>query len=223
MNTIERISLENNNNEFNKYIIDFHKQRYSVASEYVNGKNTLDIACGTGYGTDIIKKAGAFDAIGIDIDNSAIKEAKSKYEVKGLSYFCHDYNDLKDINKIEPELAEKLKNQLDIIVSFETIEHLEKPDDFLKIISKYLKKDGLLITSVPVTPSVDANPFHLHDFTSDSFKRLLNDNGFEVIKSIFQKQNFNPFSVKKNMVDSGREIRKNLISYYFSNPSKLFI
>jgi len=224
MNTIERISLDSStDNKFDNYIIEFHKQRYLIASEYVNGKNILDIACGTGYGTDIIKKAGAKDAIGIDIDSSAINEAKYKYKGKGLNYFCHDYSDLKDIDMLEPELIDKLKNKLDVIVSFETIEHLKNPDDFLKAISRYLKKNGLLITSVPVTPSVDANPYHLHDFSSNSFNRLLNENGYEVIKSVSQKQKFNPFNVKKSMIDSGRDIRKNLIGFYLTNPGKLFL
>jgi 2-polyprenyl-3-methyl-5-hydroxy-6-metoxy-1,4-benzoquinol methylase len=224
MKTIERISLDNStDNEFDNYIFDFHRQRYLIASEYAGGKNILDIACGTGYGTDIVKKGGAQTATGIDIDSSAVNEAKNKYESKGLTYFCHDYNDLNDINMLEPELIEKLKNKFDLIVSFETIEHLEKPDEFLKTISKYLKINGILITSVPVTPSVDANPFHLHDFTNKSFNRLLIDNGFEAFKTIFQKQKFNPFNVKKNMIDSGREIRKNIIKFYFANPGKLLL
>jgi len=224
MRTIERISLDNNtNSEFENYLFDFHKQRYIIACEYISGKKILDIACGTGYGTDIIKKGGALVAIGIDIDISAVNEAKDKYEVESLTYFCHDYNDLKDVDKLEEELKEILKNKLDVVVSFETIEHLEKPDDFIKTISKYLKKDGLLITSVPVTPSVDANPFHMHDFTTNSFKQMLAGNGFEVLKTIHQRQKFNPFSVKSSMIDSGREIRKNLIGFYFANPGKLFL
>jgi ribosomal protein L11 methylase PrmA len=89
MNTIERISLDNStNSEFENYIFDFHKQRYLIASQYVNGKNILDIACGTGYGTDIIKKGGAQDAIGIDIDSSAINEAKISMKQR-LNLFRH--------------------------------------------------------------------------------------------------------------------------------------
>ena len=60
----------------------------------------------------------------------------------------------------------------DTIVTIETIEHLPNTVQFVSRIAGMLRPGGILIASVPTTPSVDGNPYHLHDFTERSFRRL---------------------------------------------------
>ncbi len=62
-----------------------HVQRYIFAGEYAKGKSVLDIACGTGYGSSILNKAGATIVTGVDISNEAIEFAISTMEMIQLN------------------------------------------------------------------------------------------------------------------------------------------
>ena len=58
-----------------------------------------------------------------------------------------------------------------------------------------LKPGGMFIGSVPTTPTVDANPHHLHDFTEASFRQLLATHQVQEKASFQQTQSFNPITV----------------------------
>src|SRR5262245_34302247 len=49
-----------------------HKQRYEWAANYCQGKTVLDAACGTGYGSEILRQSGAAKVIGVDLALDAI-------------------------------------------------------------------------------------------------------------------------------------------------------
>ena len=139
-----------------------HIERYVFARKFVKGKKVLDIACGTGYGTQMMLEAGA-DVLGVDISEDVIAENKQKYGdhfmVGDIVDFSHD--------------------TFDIIVCFETIEHV---DDFrmaLMNLHKLLKPCGTLIISSPnrrITEPLIGKPtvdFHVREFTPDELKREL--------------------------------------------------
>lgn len=67
--------------ELHKIDLTDHLERYSFASKYVSGKGVLDIACGTGYGTEMLKKAGAECVTGVDISREAIDEPSKIYNM----------------------------------------------------------------------------------------------------------------------------------------------
>ena len=50
-----------------------HEDRYLFAGQYVSDKDVLDVACGTGIGTQYLLKAGATKCIEIDIDAQTIE------------------------------------------------------------------------------------------------------------------------------------------------------
>jgi ubiquinone/menaquinone biosynthesis C-methylase UbiE len=57
-----------------------HLNRYRLAAEYVRvGSMTIDVCCGTGYGTDMLRAAGAVNAVGIDMSSRAIAVARRAY------------------------------------------------------------------------------------------------------------------------------------------------
>lgn len=91
-----------------------HMQRYEIASNLVEGKNVLDAACGEGYGSYILSKK-AKNVMGIDISSEAIEYASEEYKNKNLKYICAS------IEKLPLE-----DNSIDIIISFETIEHVNE-------------------------------------------------------------------------------------------------
>lgn len=86
------------------------------------------MASGEGYGSYLLKKWGAKKVIGIDVDEETVKTADSIFTSEGVEFQCHT--------------AEKLPfpdYYFDMIVSFETIEHLEHPEKFLKEVKRTLK------------------------------------------------------------------------------------
>ena len=81
-----------------------------------------------------------------------------------------------------------------------------------------LKPNGLMITSVPVTPSVDANPHHLTDFTQKSFRKIFTSRGFKELDSFLQVQSYSPFQVAARTEPRMEQMRKGLLKYYLQNP-----
>ncbi|KKR22180.1 MAG: Glycosyltransferase, group 2 family protein [Candidatus Moranbacteria bacterium GW2011_GWA2_39_41] len=159
--------------EFNKgnEIYIEHLSRYIFASQFVSNKIVLDIACGSGYGSDYLLKSGAEIVVGVDISEESIAYCKDKYNKDNLSFIVGS------AVKIPME-----DNSVDIVVSFETIEHIGAEDQFIFMqeIKRVLKKDGVLLISTPnILVSPQGNPFHIKELKLDEFSKLLRDNFLE--------------------------------------------
>jgi len=158
--TGERMIPEHNSGDI---IYSEHLLRYSFAKQFVKGKTVLDVACGSGYGSQMLGKAGAGSVTGVDISEKAVAYANQKYKEKNTSFVVADGTKLPFDN-----------NQFDVVVSFETIEHLEDHVAFVEQINRVLKQDGLLIISSPnkdVYP--EGNEFHFKELTEQEFANAL--------------------------------------------------
>ena len=67
---------------------------------------------------------------------------------------------------------------VDAVVSFETIEHFDRQDDFLREVRRVLRPDGSFIVSTPdrdvYSPAgTPANPFHVRELSRSEFTSLL--------------------------------------------------
>ena len=160
----ERITIEKS--KIKKYQLDIAKHflRYNFASLFSNKKFiVLDAACGTGYGSYVLSKYSK-KIISVDNSETAIKYAKMNYQKNNINFIK------KDINKLN------YKNKFDMIISIETIEHLNKKDsiNWLKKCKIMLKKSGILICSSPMLrlknnkPYI-TNPHHLHEMKRAEF------------------------------------------------------
>lgn len=110
------------------------------------------------------------------------------------------------------------------IISLETIEHLAEPEKFIRFFASQLISGGRFIASAPVTPSMDANPYHLQDFTTSSFKNLFFKTGLTEVSSITQKQSYNPVGLfRKKKHGRNKDIRQGLGKYYLKYPGKLLL
>jgi len=145
-----------------------HLHRYLLACELSKNKIILDIACGEGYGSAKLA-VKAKEVIGVDISPEAIQHAKQKYNKKNLSFKIGNCSNI------------PLKNKsVDMIVSFETIEHHNEHDKMLKEIKRVLKKGGVLIMSSPdklnysEKPNYN-NPFHVSELYEEQFKELISN------------------------------------------------
>lgn len=126
-----------------------HKARYKFACETFrkDGESALDLACGTGYGTEMLRKAG-YKTKGVDIDKDAIDFAKSNYPKNNF-----ELNSLQNV----------VFNYYDMITLFEALEHLNYGDGvtLLESIQKSLNPHGIFIMSVPRDTNPKYNKFHL--------------------------------------------------------------
>jgi len=146
-----------------------HLDRYKFAGNYAGGKVVLDIACGTGYGSKYLLSYKPKMVYGVDISEEAIAYAKDNFKSKKLIFKVGNATDLKDFNNI----------LFDLVVSFETIEHIKNYNKFLKEINRLLKADGCLLISTPnrkySSPNSlkPLNPYHVKEFLPMEFKILL--------------------------------------------------
>jgi len=144
-------------------IYNEHLVRYELAKQFVKGKRVLDIACGTGYGAKILAEAGAAKVIAVDADKGAIEFAAKNYFHPQVSY---------EVGSAE-QLAVPDKT-IDVVVSFETIEHLKNQAAFLAELAKVVKDDGLVIVSTPNREaSKNKNPFHIKELNREEFLKIL--------------------------------------------------
>jgi ubiquinone/menaquinone biosynthesis C-methylase UbiE len=140
-----------------------HEERYVFAGQHVAGKDVLDIACGTGIGTDYLRKTGAARCWGIDIDPVAVAYAQAAY---GDCAFTQG-----DATQIGLP-----NSSIDVVVSFETIEHIRDQEKFVVECGRVLRPGGKFICSTPNTTIYrwqGKNPYHVHELTTPEFVNLL--------------------------------------------------
>jgi O-antigen biosynthesis protein len=143
-----------------------HIHRYLLACEITEGKSVLDIACGEGYGSFMLSER-ATRVTGIDISVEAVEHAQVKYRKSNLNYVAGDCARI--------PLAD---NSVDIVISFETIEHHAQHGAMMGEVKRVLRPDGILLISSPdrVRYSLEtgySNPFHVKELFASEFKDLI--------------------------------------------------
>ena len=145
-----------------------HMHRYLLASQIAMGKDILDIACGEGYGTALL--AGkAKNITGVDISAETINHARKKYAKENINFMVGSCTEI--------PLPDK---SIDLVVSFETIEHLEEHDLMMKEIKRVMRSNGVLLISSPdkyyysVEPGYH-NPFHKKELYQHEFRQLIEE------------------------------------------------
>jgi SAM-dependent methyltransferase len=140
-----------------------HVARYRFAKDFVRGKRVLDIACGEGYGAAALSRAGASSTIGIDRSPEVCDHARRKYRL--------------DARPGDAQAIPLPDRSIDVVVSFETIEHVDDPAAFLDECARVLVLEGILIVSTPNRPVYSGegtqNPFHRIEFDEEEFVGLL--------------------------------------------------
>jgi ubiquinone/menaquinone biosynthesis C-methylase UbiE len=139
-----------------------HLIRYECIRELVAGKSVLDIATGSGYGAAILAER-ASHVHGMDKDPQAVAYAHAKFAARNVTFTIAD--------------AERIPlpdNSVDVVVTFETIEHVEDYVKFVEEIRRVLKPDGIAIVSTPNDAEfAEGNHFHLHQFKREELLELL--------------------------------------------------
>jgi SAM-dependent methyltransferase len=142
-----------------------HLHRYGIIQPYIPGKVVLDIASGEGYGSNLIAQLASL-VFGVDISVEAIEHATNKYQKENLKFL------------VGSAIAVPLEdNSVDVVVSFETIEHHDQHDLMLKELKRIMKPDGVLILSTPERENykkIDPdNPYHKQELSFSEFECLV--------------------------------------------------
>jgi 2-polyprenyl-3-methyl-5-hydroxy-6-metoxy-1,4-benzoquinol methylase len=151
-----------------------HFIRYQAALPIIKDKIVLDIASGSGYGTQLMATA-AKHVYGVDVSQSAIDYAQANYSAQNVSYKFGDGENipLEDAS-------------VDVVITFETIEHVKDYKAFIREIKRVLKPDGIAIVSTPNDLEfAEGNHFHLHEFKYKELHTLL-EKDFTYIDDYFQ-------------------------------------
>jgi ubiquinone/menaquinone biosynthesis C-methylase UbiE len=150
-------------------IYDEHIYRYIFAAGLAENKVVLDVACGTGYGTCYMAEKGSGKVVGVDISAEAVDYARERFgKDNKASFVC--------ANAIRLPFGD---DAFDMIVSFETVEHIRQCGKFLAECRRVLKGNGLLICSTPnrriFSPKLakPINTYHVKEFWPEEFYRLL--------------------------------------------------
>jgi SAM-dependent methyltransferase len=145
-----------------------HWHRYVFVSSLAQGRQVLDAACGEGYGSAFLAQS-AKSVIGVDLSQEAIGHARSRYgDQKNLSFQACS------VAAIPVE-----SQSVDLIVSFETIEHLAQQDEMLREFRRILRPGGLLVLSSPNRPVYSdennyRNEYHVREMDRDELDSLVN-------------------------------------------------
>lgn len=146
-----------------------HLARYKFAFKYCRDKKILDIACGTGYGSFLLADNCNAEVHGADISQKSISIARNSNAHPNIVYKVTDACDLPYTD-----------NLFDIVISFETIEHIENQHKFLSELSRVLKPNGTLVISTPnrkVTRELGIhNKYHKKELTFSELDSLLKGN-----------------------------------------------
>jgi ubiquinone/menaquinone biosynthesis C-methylase UbiE len=143
-----------------------HLHRYALALELARGKVVLDVASGEGYGANLLAQC-ANRVIGVDIDAESVAHANRKYAKDNLEFRLGSATEL-PVDSASVEL----------LVSFETLEHLAEHERMFAEIKRVLVPGGILIMSTPEKRNYSdipqyANPFHVRELYANEFAELI--------------------------------------------------
>jgi SAM-dependent methyltransferase len=143
-----------------------HIHRYALAKEIACGKIVLDIASGEGYGSKLLSEV-AEQVFGVDLSSEAVTHANFKYGCANLEFLIGSCSEI--------PLPDR---SIDLVVSFETIEHHNQHEEMMKEIKRVLRPSGVVLISSPekyeysIYPNI-INPYHIKELFRDEFEKLI--------------------------------------------------
>jgi hypothetical protein len=155
-----------------------HQAVYEWIAARVVSERVIDMACGEGYGSDVLA-ASAASVVGVDANPEAHEHARLRYGRPNLRF--------------ERDLVESFAEPADAVVFLQTIEHLQDPDAVLEHFrslvggtgnqtggsgSEVLGRGTVYLstpnvrTLAPKGAERSDNPWHVHEYQADEFERL---------------------------------------------------
>lgn len=141
-----------------------HVARYRWVSTCASGHSVLDAGCGLGYGSLLLRAAGASAVTGVDIAEQTIHTAREQAG-EGVQFLVGDISAL-----ALPDAS------FELAVCFEAIEHVQEQARALDELRRVLTPDGLLAISSPNRDVYqEGNPHHTHEYTPEELRSALRE------------------------------------------------
>jgi SAM-dependent methyltransferase len=141
-----------------------HLAVYEWVAERCGGLDVVDLACGEGYGVDVLARR-ARRVTGVDANPEAHEHARLRYTKPGIRFVR--------------DLVESWSEPCDVVVFLQTIEHVQDPDAVLAHIKDMLRPGGTVYVSTPnlltlAPPGAEKsdNPWHVREYRAEEFRRL---------------------------------------------------
>ncbi len=141
-----------------------HLVVYAWIAARVGGKRVVDMACGEGYGSNVLA-GGAASVVGVDANPEAHEHARLRY--------------VRDNLRFERDLVEGFSEPCDAVVFLQTIEHVQDADAILEHFKAMLAPGGVayvstpnLLTLAPPGAEKSDNPWHVHEYRAEEFRAL---------------------------------------------------
>ena len=141
-----------------------HLVVYEWIAARVRGLRVVDMACGEGYGADVLTRAAA-GVVGVDANPEAHEHARLRYRRPNLRY--------------ERDLVETFSEPCDAVVFLQTIEHVQDPGAILEHFKSMLSSGGVayvstpnLLTLAPPGAEKSDNPWHVKEYRAAEFRQL---------------------------------------------------
>jgi 2-polyprenyl-3-methyl-5-hydroxy-6-metoxy-1,4-benzoquinol methylase len=139
-----------------------HLARYLWAAELAPGRTVLDAGCGTGYGTEILAKSSAERVVAIDLSDVAVSETARRV------------GNLADVSQADVCQLPFANETFELVVCFEVIEHIQDASRAVEELARVLRPDGVVLVSSPNPRRYPpGNPYHVHEFTPEELRSLL--------------------------------------------------
>ena len=141
-----------------------HLVVYEWIRDRVGGLKVVDMACGEGYGSDVLSGQAA-EVVGVDANPEAHEHAKLRY--------------VRDNLRFERGMVELWAEECDALTFLQTIEHVQDPDAVLRHFRDMLAPGGRayvstpnLLTLAPAGAEKSDNPWHVKEYRAAEFKAL---------------------------------------------------
>jgi len=141
-----------------------HLAVYEWIAARVAGRRVVDMACGEGYGSDLLAGTAA-SVVGVDANPEAHEHARLRYVRPNLRF--------------ERDLVEGFAEPCDAVVFLQTIEHVQDPGAMLEHFKSMLAPGGAvyvstpnLLTLAPAGAEKSDNPWHVREYRGTEFRAL---------------------------------------------------
>jgi 2-polyprenyl-3-methyl-5-hydroxy-6-metoxy-1,4-benzoquinol methylase len=143
-----------------------HLVVYQWIAQRTPGLDVVDMACGEGYGADVLARGGARSVVGVDANPEAHEHARLRYGRDGVRF--------------DRDLVQGWEGEVDAVSFLQTIEHVEEPGEVLEHFKTLLRPGGAayistpnVLTLAPKGAERSGNPWHVHEYRAEEFAGML--------------------------------------------------